>query len=640
MSHNHTHHCACHGGCAAEPLPENYTFKHLLKEHQALLSASVLFVLAFFFTATPWVQFGLCLAAWLLAGKDVLVTSFKKLGKGNFLDENFLMSVATIGAFVLKQYPEAAAVMIFYQVGEAFQEYAAGSSRRSIKSLLAMRPPFARVQEGNSWRKTAPEEVSPGTLIAVYPGEKIPLDGTVTQGEAFVDTSALTGESVPRRLAAGGEALGGFVCKDGKLIIKVLRPYKESASAKIVELVEHAASKKAQTENFISRFARWYTPLVVGAAVLVAVLPPLIMPGAEFKVWVYRALVFLVISCPCALVLSVPLGFFGGIGGMAKNGILVKGGNYVEALSRLGILATDKTGTLTQGVFEVSSIQPNGLSQEALLETCALAEHASSHPIAAVLRQAYGKGLDVTRVQDLKETAGKGVYARIDGKPVLVGKYAYLQSQGIQMPAPLSNAVYCAVNGQFAGLVTIEDKLKKDAKTAILALKKQGVQQVVLLTGDNAANAAQTARQTGVDAFYSDLLPAGKVAKVEELKAALPAQYTLAFVGDGINDAPVLARADVGIAMGALGSDAAVEAADVVLMSDEPIKIPQAVSAARFTLHIVRQNIWVALGIKTFILLLGIGGHANLWEAVFADVGVSVAAVLNSFRPLKYKPRL
>lgn len=640
MNHSHQHSCGCCGGKTPCALPQNYHFKHLAAEKYPLMAAGVLFAFSFFFNELKNIQFALCFLAWFLAGKEVLFHAVANFKKGKVLDENFLMTIATVGAFVLGQYPEAAAVMIFYQVGESFQEYAAGSSRRSIKALLDMRPPFARVQQGDKWQKVNPQKVLLGSLIAVHSGEKIPLDGTVIEGEAYVDTSALTGEAVPRRLCQGATALGGFICKDGKLIIKVLRPYDQSAGAKILQLVEHAASKKAKTESFISRFARWYTPLVVGAAVAVAVLAPLLLPGAEYKVWLYRALVFLVISCPCALVLSVPLGFFGGIGGMAKNGILVKGGNYLEALSRVGLLAADKTGTLTQGVFEVSFIKTNGLPEEELLEICALAEHASSHPIAKALLRAWGKELDVSRVSHIQETAGLGVSANVDGKKVLIGKLSFLQSQGVKELTPAANALYCAINGRFAGVITIEDKLKKDAQQAVFALKKQGVKQIVLLTGDNASSAKKICQEVGADACYADLLPADKVTQLEKLKAALPAKYTLAFAGDGINDAPVLARADVGIAMGALGSDAAVEAADVVLMSDEPVKIPQAVACARFTLRIVRQNIWIALGIKTVILLLGLTGHANLWEAVFADVGVSVAAVLNSCRPLTYKPRV
>ena len=640
MSHSHQYGCGCCTAGAPCAMPKNYHFRQLAAEKYPLLAAAVLFVVSFFFNEIKTVQFALCFSAWVLAGKEVILHAGANLKKGKVLDENFLMAIATIGAFVLGQYPEAAAVMIFYQVGETFQEYASSSARRSIKALLDMRPPFARIQQGGKWHKVNPKKVLPGSLIAVYSGEKIPLDGTVIEGEAYVDTSALTGEPVPRRLCAGRHALGGFICKDGKLIIQVLRPYNESAGAKILQLVEHAASKKAKTENFISRFARWYTPLVVGAALAVALLPPLFLQEAQYKVWLYRALVFLVISCPCALVLSVPLGFFGGIGGMAKNGILVRGGNYVEALSRLGVLATDKTGTLTQGVFEVSSVKTNGLPQEKLLEICALAEHASSHPVAKALLCAWGKELDVSRVSRIQETAGLGISAQVDGQNVLIGKLSFLQSHGVQNVISAPNALYCAINGRLAGSITIEDKLKNGAKQAVFALKKQGLTQIVMLTGDNFLSAQKTAQETGLDSFYAELLPADKVRLVEKLKEALPPQKTLAFAGDGINDAPVLARADVGIAMGALGSDAAVEAADVVLMSDEPIKIPQAVACARFTLHVVRQNIWIALGIKTVILLLGLTGHANLWEAVFADVGVSVAAVLNSFRPLKYKPRV
>ena len=559
------------------------------------------------------------------------------LVKGDFLDENFLMTLATVGAFCLGEYPEAAAVMLFYQIGEAFQERAAGNSRRSIRALLALRPAFARVWRGGAWQKVAPEDVKVGELIAVYPGERVPLDGTVTDGAAFADTSALTGESVPKRLETGDTALGGFVCKDGKLTLQVVRMYGQSATAKVLELVEYAAGKKARAEKFISRFARWYTPLVVAGAVLVAVVPPLLVPDATFKTWVSRALVFLVVSCPCALVLSVPLGFFGGIGGAAKNGILIKGGNYVEALARLKILAADKTGTLTEGVFEVTAVAPVACTAPELLELCALPETASNHPIAAALRRAYGKPVEPSRVRNVREIAGKGISAQVDGKTVLVGKAALLLESDISIPPQAAGSVFCAQNGQYVGSVTVSDKIKVDAAKAIQALKKESIEKVVMLTGDNAAAAARVAQALQVDGFLADLLPAQKVAEVERLQQQTAG--TVAFVGDGINDAPVLARADVGIAMGALGSDAAVEAADVVLMTDEPLKIAQAVALARFTLKVVRQNIVFALAVKAAILALGAGGAATLWEAVFADVGVSVVAVLNAIRPLRYQPK-
>lgn len=630
-----THTCSACTGCACHAHHgEEQTF---WAAYRGLAAAAVLFIAALFVGKWPWVQLAFCVVSWGIAGREVVFHAVRGLVKGDFLDENFLMTLATVGAFCLGEYPEAAAVMLFYQIGEAFQERAAGNSRRSIRALLALRPAFARVWRGGAWQKVAPEDVKVGELMAVYPGERVPLDGTVTDGAAFADTSALTGEAVPKRLETGDTALGGFVCKDGKLTLQAVRVYGQSAAAKVLELVEHAAGKKARAEKFISRFARWYTPLVVAGAVLVAVVPPLLVPDATFKTWVSRALVFLVVSCPCALVLSVPLGFFGGIGGAAKNGILIKGGNYVEALARLKILAADKTGTLTEGVFEVTAVAPVACTATELLELCALAETASNHPIAAALRRAYGKPVEPFRVRNVREIAGKGVSAQVDGKTVLVGKAALLLESDISIPPQAAGSVYCAQDGKYIGSVTVSDKIKADAAKAIQTLKKEGIEKVVMLTGDNAAAAARVAQALRVDGFRADLLPAQKVAEVERLQQQTAG--TVAFVGDGINDAPVLARADVGIAMGALGSDAAVEAADVVLMTDEPLKIAQAVALARFTLKVVRQNIVFALAVKAAILALGAGGAATLWEAVFADVGVSVVAVLNAIRPLRYQPK-
>lgn len=630
-----THTCNACSGCACHA--HHGEEKTFWAAYRGLAAAAVLFIAALFMGKWPWVQLAFCVVSWGIAGWEVVFHALRGLIKGDFLDENFLMTLATVGAFCLGEYPEAAAVMLFYQIGEAFQERAAGNSRRSIRALLALRPAFARVWRGETWQKVAPEDVKVGEIIAVYPGERVPLDGTVTDGAAFADTSALTGESVPKRLETGDTALGGFVCKDGKLTLQVARVYGQSATAKVLELVEHAAGKKARAEKFISRFARWYTPLVVAGAVLVAVVPPLLVPDATFKTWVSRALVFLVVSCPCALVLSVPLGFFGGIGGAAKNGILIKGGNFVEALARLKILAADKTGTLTKGVFKVTAVAPLSCTAPELLEICALAEAASNHPVAAALRVAYGKPVEPARVKDVREIAGKGVRAQVDGQTVLIGKAAFLLESGISIPPQAAGSVYCAQDGKYIGSVTVSDEIKADAAQAVQALKKEGIEKVVMLTGDNAAAAEPVAKALQLDGFRADLLPAQKVAQVERLQQQTAG--TVAFVGDGINDAPVLARADVGIAMGALGSDAAVEAADVVLMTDEPLKIAQAVSLARFTLKVVRQNIVFALAVKAAILALGAGGAATLWEAVFADVGVSVVAVLNAIRPLKYQPK-
>ena len=639
MTHTHQHSCSCHGACHAPALPQNYTLKHLLYDNRPLLVAAVLFVLSFLLNAYKPLQFILCLAAWLLAGKEVLLHSIKNIAKGSFLDENFLMTLATLGAFALGQYPEAAAVMIFFQAGETFQEYAAGNSRRSIKALLALRPPFARLQQGSSWHKTEPEQVQPGAVIAVYPGEKIPLDGTVIKGEAFADTSALTGESLPRPLGPGSQALAGFVCKDGELIIRVEKTYKNSASAKILELVESSSSKKAQTEKFISRFARWYTPVVVAAAVLTALVPPLVLADASFKEWIYRALVFLVISCPCALVLSVPLGFFGGIGGAAKNGILIKGGTYLERLANIYTLAFDKTGTLTQGVFEVRSVAPApGINSQEVLLVAAQAEARSNHPIAKAIAAA-GPQTSINEGARLTEHAGEGVEFRAGDTLILAGNEHLLKRFDVTgIEAGNGTCVYIAQNGRYLGRIELGDTPKPGAQKALQELKKC-VKQTVILSGDTPEAVQKTAQELAISQAYGGLLPEGKVHQLEALMAAAPEGAVTAFAGDGINDAPVLARADLALAMGALGSDAAVETADVVLMTDELNKIVLAVQIARKTLTVVKQNIVFALTVKVGILALGACGLANMWAAVFADVGVCILAVLNALRPLYFKPK-
>lgn len=638
MNNQAIHCCGCHGECTQEELPENYTLKQLVLSNRLLLAAVVFFVLGLLFSNHKIVQFVFCAVAWFLAGKEVLLHAVKNITQGYFLDENFLMSVATIGAFALAQYPEAAAVMIFYQAGETFQDYAAGSSRRSIRAILALRPPFARVQKDNRWHKTAPEQVKPGDIIAVYPGEKIPLDGTVIKGEALADTSALTGESLPRPLAPGSQALGGFVCKEAELIIRVEKPYQESASAKILELVENASSKKAKTEKFISRFARWYTPVVVAGAVLTALVPPLILPDASFKEWIYRALVFLVISCPCALVLSVPLGFFGGIGGAAKNGILIKGGAYLERLAHIYTLAFDKTGTLTQGVFEVRRVVPaHAISQQEVLSSAAQAELRSNHPIAKALAAAAGIDKEPHSSARITEHAGEGMEYRERETCILVGNIRLLERFHITgMEEGTSTCVYVAKNGRYLGRIELGDTPKPGAEKALQELKKW-VKQTVILSGDTPSAVQKTAQELGITQAYGGLLPDGKVHQLETLMEQAPQGAVTAFAGDGINDAPVLARADLALAMGALGSDAAVETADVVLMTDELNKITLAIKIARKTLTVVKQNIVFALTVKVAILALGAAGLANMWAAVFADVGVCLLAVLNSLRPLYVK---
>lgn len=609
------------------------------KDILQLSAGAFLFLLALLLPVQGGLRFALYTAAYLACGGEVLVKSAKNIIKGRVFDENFLMSVATLGALAVGQYPEGVAVMLFYQVGELFQHHAVHKSRASIAGLMNLRPEFARVKHGGKEQTVKPEEVRPGDVIIVRPGEKIPLDGTVETGTAALDTSALTGESLPRDIAPGQTALSGCINLNGVLEIKVTKTYGESAVSKILELVQNAASKKTKTEQFITRFARYYTPAVVITALLVAVIPPLLWQDAAFKTWIYRALIFLVVSCPCALVLSVPLGFFGGLGGAARNGVLVKGSNYLETLAHIHTLIFDKTGTLTEGSFGVSKILPEGMSESELLELAALAESASNHPIAHSLRQAYGREINAVRITSVQETAGKGVQAVIDGKSVLAGNRALLAEHGITVPAgeSVQTAIYVAVDGRYAGNIQVADKLKKDAKKAVSDLKKGSVKHTVLLSGDNPSTVQSVQGELGLDEAHGGLLPADKLAHVEKLIETKPQGTFVAFVGDGINDAPVLARADVGIAMGALGSDAAIEAADVVLMTDEPSKVVTASEVARVTLRVVKQNIFFALAVKAAVLVLSVLGLATMWEAVFADVGVSVLAVLNSVRPLYYK---
>ncbi len=574
--------------------------------------------------------------AYLLAGGDVLYSALKNILKGEVFDENFLMSVATIGAFAIKEYPEAVMVMVLYQIGEYFQHKAVEKSRRSIKQLMDIRPDYANVEKDGKLVKVNPIEVKKGEIIAVKTGEKIPLDGTVIEGEALVDTSALTGESVPISVRPQDNVLSGCINTNGFLKISVSKEFGESTVSKILELVEHAASKKAKTENFITKFARYYTPVVVLGAVLLAILPPLVIDGAQFSTWLSRALTFLVISCPCALVISVPLSFFAGIGGASKCGILIKGSSYLEILSNVETVVFDKTGTLTKGVFEVSKILPaENLQGDELLYYAAMAEAYSSHPIAVALRKACKKDFDYSSVSNIKEIAGNGVHAFVNGEEILVGNVSLLEKFNVKFTKVEESGtiVYVAKDKQYLGCIVISDEIKADAAKTIQELKKT-VKNIVMLTGDSASAAIDVAKKLGISSVYSELLPAQKVEKTEDLIAKKEQNKSVVFVGDGINDAPVLTLADVGIAMGALGSDAAIEAADIVIMDDKPSKVATSIRIAQKTMRIVRQNIVFAIGIKLLFLVLGSFGFVTMWGAVFADVGVAFIAILNALRAL------
>ncbi len=612
-----------------------------------LLSAAMLVVLAFIPT-TGILRFGLYMIPYLIIGHDILRKAFLGIKNGRVFDENFLMAVATVGAIVLAvtdsgDYLEAIAVMLFYQVGELFQSYAVGKSRKSIASLMDIRPDYANIQENGELLQVDPEEVPTGSVIVIQPGERVPLDGIVLSGTSALNTAALTGESLPRDVAPGDEIISGCINMTGLLTVRTTREFTDSTVAKILDLVENASSRKSRSENFISKFARVYTPIVCFSALALAILPPavslLLSRSPHFGLWAYRALTFLIISCPCALVVSVPLSFFAGIGGASREGILIKGSNYMETLSKAKYIVFDKTGTLTQGVFEVTGISCEGISREKLLEYAALAECASSHPISRSLQRAYGAELDRSRVENIQELGGQGIKAQVDGVEVAVGNSKLMASLGITPPAAdtAGTAVYVAVDGQYAGCIEISDTVKPNAKSAITALQKAGVTHTVMLTGDSTAAALRVAQQLGIDEVHSQLLPGDKVTKVEALLMQKHPSQALAFVGDGINDAPVLSRADIGIAMGAMGSDAAIEAADIVLMDDDPMKIPKAIRISRKCLGIVYQNIVFALGVKFACLLLGAVGITNMWFAIFADVGVAVLAILNAIRALNVK---
>lgn len=609
--------------------------KHLLVR---IIVAAVLFAAGGLLHLEGWAELGVYLICYAVIGWDIVWKAITNILHGQVFDENFLMTIATVGALILGEHSEGVAVMLFYQVGEWFQSYAVSKSRRSITSLMDIRPDYANIEKDGKLIQVDPEDVKIGDTIIVKPGERVPLDGKIIKGSSTLDTSALTGESMPREVEAGMEVISGCINQTGILTIQTTKEFGESTVAKILDLVENASDKKGRMENFITRFAQYYTPVVVFAALALAVLPPLVT-GQAFSIWIYRALTFLVISCPCALVISIPLSFFGGIGGASKIGVLVKGSNYLEALAYTETVVFDKTGTLTKGSFAVTEIQANGMTDEELLELAAYAEDYSNHPISLSIQKAYGKKIDNSRITDVQEIAGHGVQAVIDGMTVLAGNAKLMEREHI--PYTASNAigtvVYVAFDGRYAGCIVIADEIKADAPAAIKTLKAAGIRQTVMLTGDADAVGQDVARRLGLDRAYTELLPADKVDRVEELLAQKSDKGMLAFVGDGINDAPVLARADVGIAMGALGSDAAIEAADVVLMTDEPSKIAAIMQIARKTIRISNENIVFALGVKFLVLILGAVGRANMWAAVFADVGVSVIAILNAIRAMRVK---
>lgn len=607
-----------------------------------IILGSILFIVAIIMEKSiDWLSISLFLLSFVIIGGNVVLGAIKNIVRGQLFDENFLMSLATIGAFFVGEFPEGVAVMLFYQIGELFQDYAVSQSRKSIASLMDIRPDYANVKNGDDFLKTDPEEVRIGDIILIKPGERIPLDGKVLEGTSMVDTSALTGESVPREIEVGSDLLSGCININGVLTAEVTKEFGESTVNKILDLVENASNKKSTSEQFITKFARYYTPIVVILAVILAIVPPLILDGATFGDWIYRSLSFLVVSCPCALVISIPLSFFGGLGGASKMGILVKGSNYLEALSKTELIAFDKTGTLTKGVFNVQEIHAEAYSKEELLELTAYAESFSSHPISASLKRAYGKEIDSSRISDVEEISGHGVSAVIDGKRVMAGNSKYMNK--LEIPyykGDLTGTiVHVAIEHSYAGYILIADEIKEDAKETIHTLKNIGIKQTVMLTGDTMNTGNKTANELGIDTVYTELLPIDKVSKIEEFLSQKSVHGKVAFVGDGMNDAPVLARADIGIAMGGLGSDAAIEAADIVIMTDEPSKIVTAINISRKTVKIAYQNIVFAIGVKVLVLALSAIGISTMWAAVFADVGVAVLAILNSFRALNVKGR-
>jgi Cd2+/Zn2+-exporting ATPase len=622
------------------------------KQKKMLVRIIISLILVVVFSGLPidehqkfgtYLRFGLFMIPYLIIGHDILKKALKGIRNKQVFDENFLMAVATIGAILLGDYTEGTAVMLFYQIGELFQGYAVGKSRRNISELMDIRPDYANVEQDGKLEQVDPDEVEIGTIIVVQPGEKVPIDGVITEGTSTLNTSALTGESLPRNAKVGDEVISGCINMTGLLKIRTTKEFGESTVSKILELVENSSSRKSKSENFISKFAKYYTPAVCYGALALAIIPPIVLlimgKPAMWGDWIYRALTFLVISCPCALVISIPLSFFAGIGGASNQGVLVKGSNYLETLAQTKYVVFDKTGTMTQGVFEVSGIHHNEMADEKLIEYAALAECSSSHPISKSLQKAYGKPIDRNRVTDIEEISGNGVIAKVDGVSIAAGNATLMKRLGIsyQECHHVGTVVHMAVDGKYAGHILISDIVKPHAKEAIAELKKAGITKTVMLTGDSKRVADQVAADLGIQEVYSELLPADKVSKVEELLSKKTEKEKLAFVGDGINDAPVLSRADIGIAMGALGSDAAIEAADIVLMDDDPLKISKAIKIARKCIRIVYENIYFAIGIKVLCLILGALGIANMWMAIFADVGVMIIAVLNAIRSLFVK---
>ena len=605
-----------------------------------IIIALILFLIALIIDfGNVWINNVIYIIAYIIVGFEIVRKALRNITRGKVFDENFLMTVATIGAFGIGEFPEAASVMLFYQVGELFQSYAVDKSRKSIASLMDIRPDYANIEKDGKLEKVDPDEVKIGDIIVVKPGEKIPLDGIVVEGKTNLDTKALTGEPMPREANIGDDVISGCINLSGLIKVKVTKEFGESTVSKILDLVENASSKKSKSENFITKFAAYYTPIVVIIAVILAIVPPLIIPDAEFSDWIYRALSFLVVSCPCALVISIPLSFFGGIGGASKMGILIKGSNYLEALANTEIVVFDKTGTLTEGDAKVQKIEAEGISKEELLEITALAENFSNHPIAISIKSEYNKPIDEKRIVKTQELTGRGINATIDEKEVLVGNEKLMKEEKIDYKecTDAGTALYVAIDKKYVGYILIADSIKKDSKKAIQNLKKNGIKQTVMLTGDRKQVGEVVAKELGIDKVYTELLPDGKVEKVEELLKEKSPKGKLAFVGDGINDAPVLAISDIGIAMGALGSDAAIEAADVVLMTDETSKIVDAIHLSKKTMRIVKENITFAILVKVIVLILSAFGLSTMWEAVFADVGVSIIAIINALRVLRVK---
>ena len=631
-SNNEEHHGHTH------EFKENNGFLGYAKDNLLLIIGTIVYIIALAYKSNEnllsFILFGV---SYLIIGGEVILIAIKNILKGEIFDENFLMSIATIGAFFIGEYPEAVAVMLFYQIGEVFQGYAVNKSRKSISSLMNIRADYANVLRDDKEIRVSPEDVSIGEFIIVKPGERVPLDGTILEGTSFIDTSALTGESVPREVTTGNEILSGSINNNGVLKVKVDKEYGESTVARILELVENASNKKAPTEKFITKFAKVYTPIVVAIAVLVAIIPPIIIKDAAFSEWIYKALSILVVSCPCALVVSIPLGFFSGIGAASKKGILVKGGNYLEALKDSEIVVFDKTGTLTEGIFEVTEINSINMSKEELLEITAMGESLSNHPIAVSIAKAYGKEVNKDEIKDYREVSGHGIEVTIREKNVLLGNSKLMKSNNIAYNDidSIGTIVHVAINGEYKGNIVISDEIKENVKEALAELKEVGIKRTIMLTGDNKNVADKVAMNIGIDVVYSELLPGDKVSKVEEIINKRTSKGKVLFVGDGINDAPVLARADIGVAMGGIGSDAAIEAADVVLMKDKIEEISEAISVSRRTNIILWQNIIFSLGIKIIVMLLVILGLTNMWAAVFADVGVTLIAVLNSMRIIR-----